>query len=924
MAYWSKTCALMASASLVAMHGAAQAQAVDAVLAAEAVAPADETRAGPTTPDEDIVVTGSRIARTTFQTPTPVTSIGEKQLEAKAATSAVDLLRDVPALRPNQTVGSGRNIGVSNFNMRSLGPSRTLVLLDGQRLMDTSPVGGFDINVIPAPLISRMEIVTAGASSVYGSDAVTGVVNMILNTKYEGAKVDAQYSQSTHGDLNTYAASLIYGTKFADGRGHFVIAGSYRETPNMVYQGARDWGSQGWTLLPNASYTATNGQFRQVIVPNARLSSMTLGGLITTAGALKNIQFGANGQQSLFVQGTNVGTVWMEGGDGLMPQPDFALIATAARQFSGLSRLTYEVTPDVEASVDVLAARSRNQATNNWNYNNGDITINRDNPYLPANILAQMVSNNLQTVKLGRINPEMGVNLNTTTNDYLRVGAGLKGPLGGSWKWDVSASYTHARSENLGQNNRNNINWNKAIDPVMGPNGQVICRSTLTNPTDGCVPANVFGLNSLTPAVVAYASGTSYQRSYSNSVDVAGNLSGDLGATWAGPIKLATGIEYRRDTVDNKSDPISDLNGWRQGTFASYYGALRVWEGYGEASVPLASESAFAKSLDLDLAGRYVNYSTSGSTAVWKVGLNWAVNDSIRFRGTYSKDFRAPKIDDLYSASSLRAGNTVIDFVNNKSANVNTLAGGNPKLKPEVAHTFTAGVVLQPSFIPRLQFSVDYFNIDLRDAITVPTPQEVVNRCAAGDQTFCAGILRDSTGTITQVQVTTFNAQTLKTSGLDFELSYQIPLGSGELGLRTVATYTDRLISSTGSGSVDTAGQLTGTYATPKWRGSTTISYGQGPFNFRVLFNYVGPGKYDNTYGALDLNRNNYPAFLYTDLSAQYDVSDNIQLYAKVENLLDTDPPLIAANTITVAAASSSQFYDMRGRVVGVGARLKF
>lgn len=916
-----KAFAMLAGVSLAALATPAQAQEV-----AAPAAPADQAAPTPA-PDQDIIVTGSRIARTTFQTPTPVTAINEKQLEAKAATSAVELLRDIPALRPNQTLGSGRNIGVSNFNMRSLGPTRTLVLLDGYRLMDTSPVGGFDINVIPAPLISRLEIVTAGASSVYGSDAVTGVVNMILNTKYVGGKVDAQYQQSTHGDMNTYAISGIWGTKFADDRGHFVVAGSYREMPDIVFQGARDWGSKGYTLLPNAAYTATNGQFRQVIVPNARLSSMTPGGVITTAGALQNIQFGANGAQSVFRQGTNVGTVWMEGGDGLMTQPDFAAIATASRQYSGFARLSYEITPDISASFDVLAARSRGQSINNYNYNNADITIRRDNPYLPANILALMVQNNLQTVRLGRLNPETGINTNTTTNDYLRFGGALSGPIGGDWKWDLFGAYTKAKSDNKGEFNRNNINWNKAIDPVRAPNGQIVCRSTLTAPTDGCVPANVFGIGSLTPAVVAYVVGTSSQVSTSDSTNFGANLSGSLGSTWAGPIKVAVGGEYRRDTVDNVSDPISNLNGWRQGTFASYYGALRVWEGYGEASIPLAADTFFAKNLDLDLAGRYVNYSTSGSTTVWKAGLNWAVNDSIRLRGTYSRDFRAPKIDDLFSASSLRAGNTVIDFVNNTSANTNTLAGGNPRLRPEVANTLTGGIVIQPSFAPGLQFSVDYFNIKLRDAITVPTAQEVVNRCGAGDATFCAGITRvggSPTGLITQVQVTTFNAQTLKTSGLDFELSYQVPLGEGQLGLRTVASYVAKLETSSGAGSVDTAGQLTGTYATPKWRGVATITYDRGPLSLRAMFNYVGGGKYDNAFGPLDLNRNEYPGFVYTDLSVQYELTPALQVYAKVENLLDTDPPLISANTITVAAAASSQFYDLRGRIVGVGARVKF
>ncbi|MBL8555603.1 MAG: TonB-dependent receptor [Phenylobacterium sp.] len=907
------------------LAGVSAAAVATSAMAQDAAAPA----AGEAALDE-VVVTGSRIARTTFETPTPVTAISEKQLEAKAASTVVELLRDIPALRPNQIQGGGRSIGVSNFNMRGLGSSRTLVLLDGQRLLDSSPVGGFDVNVIPAPLITRVEIVTAGVSSVYGSDAVTGVVNVILNNKLDGGKADIQYGVSSRGDSETVTASLALGGKFHDGRGRVVFAASYLDRPDILYQGQRGWGDDGVTLVPNAAYTATNGQFRQLIVPNARLSQMTNGGVIVTAGPLQNIQFGPGGQQSLFVRGTNFGTVWMQGGSGLLTQPDFGVLIPSIKQESAFSRVTYDVTPDIEARLDFLGSRTKAVSTNNFNYNNGDITIRQDNVFLPANIRAAMVANNLATIRIGRTNPETGINYNTSRNHYYRAGAGLKGSFLDDWTWELGASYTYSLAENTGEFNRNQANWLLALDAVAGPNGQPVCRSTLTNPNNGCAPANIFGENTISQAAVNYVTGTSFQRSFSRSLDLAANVGGELGATWAGPIKVAAGAEYRRDTVNSKSDPISNINGWRQGTFASYAGQVKVWEGYGETSVPLARDTSFARSIDLDLAGRYVDYSTSGSTAVWKVGLNWAVNTQVRFRGAYSKDFRAPKIDDLFSASSLRAGTTVIDRTTNRTANINTLAGGNRNLDPEVAHTFTAGVVLQPDFLPRLQLSADVFDIDLKDALTVPTAQEVVDRCFGGDQTFCAGITRDAANTITQVQVTAFNSQTLKTRGIDFEASYQFPLDelgsglSGDVGLRTVVTYVDRLITSTGASSVDTAGQLQGTFATPKFRSSTTVSYANGPLNLRALVNVVGKGKYDNTYGPLDLDKNNYPAFVYLDLSAQYDLTERVQLYAKVENVLDKDPPLIANGTITIAASAGSQFYDLRGRFFGFGARYRW
>jgi iron complex outermembrane recepter protein len=887
---------------------------------------ADSTRTdAPAQPaDAEIVVTGSRIARSTFQTPTPITAFSEKQLEQKAATNIVDLLRDVPALRPNRNNGSGRNLGLATFNMRALGSTRTLLLIDGQRVLDSSPIaGGFDINIIPAPLVSRLEIVTAGASSVYGSDAITGVVNVILNDHIEGGKIDGQYNVSTHGDLDQYSLSAIYGGKFGDGRGHFVIAGSYFDQPDIVYQGARDWGRRGVTFIPNAAYTPTNGEFRQLIVPDVRYSQMTAGGVITTPGPLQNIQFGQNGAQSVFQQGTNVGTVWMQGGEGLMPQPDFAPLQVASRQISGFARASYEFTDDITGHIDVLAANTKARSTGNYNTNNADIMIRQDNAFLPANIRAAMVANNLTTIRMGRYNPEQGRNENSTENSYYRVNAGLTGSLSEVWKWEVAGSYTYAKSLTLGRNNRNQANWALALDSVIGPNGQPMCRSTLTNPNNGCVPANVFGIGTLSSAVLDYVIGTSRQDSRSQSGIVNANLSGELFDTWAGPVKVAVGAEYRRDSVDNDSDPISDINGWRQGTFGSYYGKLEVKEGYGEMSIPLARDTSFARSLDLDLAARYVDYSTVGSTAVWKVGLNYAVNDSIRFRSTYSRDFRAPKINDLFAQANIRIG-TVTDFLTNRTANVNFLIGGNPNLGPETAYTFTGGVVLQPSFIPNLQLSADFYDIDLRDAIITPGQQEVVDRCGRGDETFCGGIIRDSSGAITQVNASSYNAQTLKTRGIDFEASYRFPLFAGQFTARALATYVDRLISSTSNGSIDSAGQLQGGFATPKWRGSATFFYDQGPLNLRLLFNYIGKGTFDNAFGPLDLNKNHYPAYLYTDFSVQYDLNDHVQVYAKVENLTDTDPPLLAESSITVALATLSQYHDLRGRVVGVGARLRF
>jgi outer membrane receptor protein involved in Fe transport len=878
---------------------------------------------------DEVVVTGSRIARSTFQTPTPVTAVSQAQLEAKAASTVTDLLRDVPALRPNRSTGSSTDVGGSTFNMRSLGSTRTLVLVDGQRVMNSSPTGSFDLNLLPAALINRMEIVTAGASSVYGSDAVTGVVNVFLDNALNGGRAELQGNVSQHGDAKNFTASLAYGGRLMDDRLRYVVAGSYFDRPDVLYQNRRSWGRTGVTLIPNSSYTATNGQYRQLIVPGVTLSQMTFGGVITTAGPLRNIQFGQGGAQSPFVLGSNFSTIWMQGGGGLMLQPDLGVLQAASRRKNFYTGLTYEFTPTLIGKVNLLAAQSKQTQTNSYGYSNAEIVIRRDNVFLPANIQAGMVANNLQSITIGRLNPELGISRNTTTNTYVRGSASLAGELSSDWSWDVGGYYTYALYDNTARNNRNNINWNLGLDAVAGPNGQATCRSTLTSPGNGCVPINIFGLNTISPAGVAYAGGTSWINAFSRNEGLTFNVKGKLGRTWAGDISVALGAETRRETVNFKSDPVSQVGGWRQASSASYRGEVKVKEGYAEALIPLAKDMPLAQDIELDLAGRYVDYSTSGVAKVWKAGLNWTVNDIVRLRGTVSRDFRAPNINELFSAATLRGGTNVIDRTNNSAVVTSTISGGNRGLGPETAHTKTAGIVLRP--IQNLQLSVDGFDIKLKGAISTVGAQDVVDRCFQGSAQFCGGITRNAAGVITVVSTTTFNAQQLSTRGIDFEASYRLPLDTfssnwnGNLTIASVATYVDKLLTNSNGVLTDTAGQLTGNLASPKWRSATTFTYDNGPATVRMLVNYIGKGRYDNTYGPLDLNDNNYPGFLYYDLSAQYNVTEHLQVYGKIENLFDKDPPLLAEGTIIRAgAANASSLYDTIGRMFGIGARYKW
>lgn len=905
------------------------------------------------TPDEtapEIVVTGSRIARTTFETATPVTALSSEQLQTRAAASVSDLLVSVPAVRPNQNAAISANVGISTFDLRGLGATRTLLLLNGRRLLSTAPNSGFDINSLPAQMISRVEVVTAGASSVYGSDAISGVVNLFIDDRADGFRLEGQAGISDKGDFGQYSIGGSYSTKFADGRGRLSIAGSYFTRPDILYQGQRDWGRTGSTLINNTGYTPTNGQPEFLIVPNVRLSSMTEGGLITgavrtgttavvSAGPLQYIQFGENAAQSRFNVGTNVGSVWMQGGDGLMTQPRYGAIAPALERYNAYGQFSYELTDGLEVFAEGLYNHSLGRWTNVPNYNTGDIRIRRDNAFLPDNILQLMVANNFSEIRLGRLNSELGVNINYTENDYIRGVAGFRGSFGNGLKWDAAAIVTRARSDAITENNRRQTAFTLGLDSVDGPGGVPICRSTLTSPGNGCVPIDPFGINSISDAAVAYTSGTSSATSNQHGLNLVANLRGDVLTLPAGPLSFAAGLEYRDESVRVTSDPLSAVNGWRQRSSQPYSGRFDVKEASLELAIPLLADQSFFKRLELDLAGRVVDYSTSGATFVWKVGGNWSINDDIRLRGTYSRDFRGPTLSELFATPTVAQGSTVFDRSPGATVTnpvIRTASGGNPNLKPEVGKTFTAGIVLTPQFAPGLSFSADYYDIRITDAIANLSTQEIADRCVAGDALLCSAITRDAAGIITQIQTTPYNADRLSTRGIDFELSYRMPLGQGRLTLAALASYVDSISVMINGRSQQTAGQVTSRGPTgtasvipsaPHWRGSATATYTSDAVTFQLLGDFIGSGVFDATYTTARLPQNNVPAFFFLGASAQYRIDKRYELFTRIDNLLDTNPPLLSDNIVIRAQASVNYGvaqYDQIGRRFTVGARVKF
>jgi iron complex outermembrane receptor protein len=927
---------------------------------------------------EQVTVTGSRVARQGFEAPTPTTAIGSVELEQKAALTVTDIIAEIPSLAPNQNNNNSQNIGLTTFNLRNIGPTRTLVLIDGMRVEDTSPTGGFNVNVIPAQLISHIDIVTGGASAAYGSDAITGVVNVSLAPQMTGGKIDLQATGSNYGDDHALSGSLTYGHGFAGNKGQFVFAAAYYNQPHIIYEAARPWGRQAWTQFTNTKAAVAAGAPTYTIAPGGTLAEETSGGVMIVpqknGAATQYYQFLSGGALAPFNQGSLCGaTNYCQNGDGVSTatQPAASpggVLLPKAERYNLYTHFTYDLTPSIQFFGSVLFSSDTETGTNVPNYNNGDLKIATDNYYLinspnwnPASPTAYNIKNILTAANggtlpasfnLGRENFEDGSTVNEALTTYMRYNGGVQGKLSwlGDWTWDAHLTYTQSLYYNQSFNNRIQTNFFNAVDAVANPAvggvsgvavGAPVCRSTLTAATNGCVPIDVFGPGAISQSGLAYYKGTSYIRDGDNQFNFGGNLRGDLFSTWAGPISGAIGGEYRRDSINQTSDPISHVLGWRQASAQPFYGANEVREGYVELVTPLTIPNfPLMQKLELDTAGRIADYDSSGAAFVWKAGLNWTLIDDIRFRTTYSRDFRSPSVNDLYSTPTISNGTVVRDSVQtiNGSPNANyqgsptiqTLSGGNPNLRPETAKTFTAGVVLSPRFFPGFTTSIDYYNIDMGNALTTFTAQNVVDNCAAGSALFCGAITRNSANVITVVQSSQFNAQTLKVSGVDFEASYAFSLNDvwdeleGSIAIGGLASYAEHITTTANSITQENAGFLTGGNSLPNWRTVMSTVYNNGPLTVRLLWDYTGAGRYSPTLKtAADIYPYHFDGRSLFDLSVQYQLTDSIQFYGKINNLLNTDPPLLANNaTLKELGDSSSLYpeYDL-GRVFGIGVR---
>jgi outer membrane receptor protein involved in Fe transport len=818
-----------------------------------------------TTNVETVTVTGSRVISDAANSPTPLTVVSTDDLKAMTPTSLPDGLNKLPVFQGSQIVGrpgdGSHNYSSSTLNLRNFGAQRTLVLMDGHRLTPSNDDGTVDVDTIPQMLISRVDVVTGGASAVYGSDAVTGVVNFVLNKKFEGVKFDINTGLSTYADAMSYNLGAAAGTELFGGRGHFETAVEWRHR-DPVNQSARPYGPTLLTAPDGEAGTGTAANpFNRIA--NGRRPNSTFGGLVQAcvpACPLGNqMQFNSAGALAPFFPGIagatdakgnpTAGTGnFNSGGDGAYNP--YGQVFNGYHQGSLFSRFSYDLTDNINFYVQGTASEAYSFG---WYFPqkiqpgaNQAAIFYKNNPFLSPAVQTQLGNNGTNPTQLGAVqagntfqlgeflvgNGQTEINATGSVNRVLSMRTGLDGTLmDGRFNWNLF--YTHGENRLAVDliNNQNLQHMYASQDAVLTPSGTVACYAATQAATAAryadCVPINPFGINSVTQGAFKYDFQTTDFHETNILDNVGGGISGKVLDGWAGPITAALSGEARFNSYDIGSNVPSstfvDCTGLRicnpalpsysQPIIQAVHASQNVWEFAAEAEVPVLRDAPLIKAFDLNLAGRYTDYSVSGSVQTWKIGFNWNVVDSLRFRGTTSIDIRAPTLDDLYRPATLVQnvfnGDLHIPDPNKPgqflSYTTTFSSQGNPNLVPEVARTYTMGAVWTPDFIPGLTVSLDYFRIHLANAIGSIGPSSTIQslcESSGGTSIYCANYQRplpfsDHTPANETTKIFTFNLNTasVSTEGWDFEANYGWEMAdivegwSGSWNGRLLATY---------------------------------------------------------------------------------------------------------------------------------------
>lgn len=995
----------------------------------------------------DIVVTGTRIQNANLNAVSPVTSVTNAEIKLAGTQKTEDLLNSLPQVFASQssTLSNGAS-GTATVDLRGLGSQRTLVLINGRRLMPGDPSSSAaDLNFVPSSMVKRVDVLTGGASATYGADAVAGVVNFVLDTDFEGFRVDANYGFYQHNNRNKITPALLdartasgipgyaypkgsvtdggqfdgtvsFGTKFDDGRGHAMAYFGYRKA-DPVQQSRRDY----------SACTIQNG--------NARLSNPTR---LDPAAALQCGGSATANNAFIFATTTSgiTSTIASLGNGTITPQAanryNFAPLNYFQRpdeRYTAGAFVDYEISPALKPYMEFMFMDDQTvaQIAPSGDFGN-TLTINCDNPLMSASQLSVICNtNNLIVGNVGsypltatswgnvygtaapapvgyidpttgatynkaffqllRRNVEGGPRVNDLQHTAYRVVLGTKGDLGSAWSYDAYYQYGRMNYSQVYSNEFSTSRLVNALDVVQGANGPV-CRVAQTGQDANCVPYNVF---SGTPSAASlnYLTVTGFQKGKVSQQVLSLVFNGDLGSYGikspgaTDGVNIAIGGEYRNEFLQLQTDnafTTGDLTGQGAPTLP-IEGSYNVKEFLAEVDVPLVQDS-FIHNLSLNGGYRYSHYEVSNgktfNTDTYKIGVDFAPIRDIRFRAAYNRAVRAPNIQELFStqfvgldgstdpcagfaitatdygclAQGLAIGQSVTA---NPAAQYNGLLGGNPNLQPEKATTKTVGVVIQPSMVPGLSLSADWYDIKITDAIQGFGADAILSSCvndstATAAAPACALVNRNAAGSLwltSDGSVTDLpqNVGGFRTRGIEFNGNYSREIGGlGTLSLNMVGTMLDKYEVDNGLTALyDCAGYYGPTCGTPapEWRHKLRLSLntkmGIGVSAQWRYFSAVDV-EYKNTSATLAGNYYNYSSRIdaqsYFDLSLNASIGKTLSWRLGMNNVFDKEPPLVTSGSGAFGGSACAGTvcngntypgtYDSLGRYIYTGVTLDF
>ncbi len=945
---------------------------------------------------EEIVVTGSRIARRDYVSNSPIATVGQQAIASVPSPTLETALDAMPQI--SISAGSGTNTvtnnGQATLDLRGLGSNRALVLLDGQRMQPSQANGSVDLNTIPPSLIDSIEIVTGGESALYGSDAIAGVVNLKLRQHVNGIEIDERYGQTTRGDGATNDVAVLGGGDFADNKGNAFLAFDYSTRDAAPYANRPYLLNQAFVLnLPTMAVNVVGANLPSQAAVNNVFSQYGI-----SPGTVPNSrQFFVNPDGSLFVE---QGALNYRGPLNTANPPiriyNNEVQYAASNQMNAQDPLTrynfvahldYELSPNVSAFMQGIFTSYTSTETS-VPANTGSTTgqpqvMPVTNPFIPHDLQTLLASRPNPTAPItvtGFIDP-LGERSEKDAYDVYQISGGLKGSSSFlSSSWTVFANYGETKYDETIRGYPSESAINTLLSAPGGGNG--IC-------TGGFNP---FGFAPVSTSCLNYISRTLNNEQTLQDGTIEGDFSGNIIALPAGELKFALGADYRTSSYSYQPDALISIH-----DIANYLpvqaseGSENVAEGYGELLVPVLRDRPFIKSLDIDLSYRFSDYNISGGASTYSLNGDWAIADGLRFRGSFAHAIRAPSVAEFFTAETGGAAtigapgvigqgdpcdsrgayvapsnpnaaavralcvaqgvpSSLISTFQNINPGAVTTTVGNPNLKPEAADTYTFGVVIKSPLsnpiLSGIQASIDYYNIDIKDAIGLVTGNvdlfncfnPAINPTLTNANPYCQQITRlPSSGQITNINTPEFNLASYKTSGIDFELNWKIGLDAvgldskwGTVSFEGIASYlqTFEIQNLPGAPTLSYAGTIGNTQidpfsdAHPTWKAKATIGWQVWDLQTDFHWRFIGGMKSASNVGNTGTTPGVSP-ISYFDWDATWHMSKKLDLSAGVYNLLDPTPPVVN-RSLAGGLATDPNTYDLIGRQFFLGIKAKF